>query len=269
MVDLDVAAVGARAAHRLGALEVPDAGAKAKITIGQRADRADVDHVARVRVVEGPPRGEVQVDVVAALVEGELARVRHLVQEADAARAQHAALLVEDDERADRLRLLLAHLGRQGHAAPLPVVVHVVLLQLALARLVAHRAVDRVVDQEELEDRALRRPGLLARGVHHHAVRHARVTRDLELRHLLDLDQAHAAVAGDGETRVPAVVRDLDAEALGGANDGGAVLDRDPAAVDLNRGHGRERRILMVRAPRSAAGSGRGRRAARTRRGTW
>src|SRR5207302_147862 len=146
MVDLDVAAVGARPAHGRAALEVPDAGAKPKITIGQRADGADVDDVRRVRVVERLPRREVELDVVA----------------------------------------------------------------------------------------ALRRPGLLARGVHHHAVRRARVARDLELRHLLDLDQAHAAVAGDGEAGVPAVVRDLDAEALGGANDGGAVLDRDPPAVDLN-----------------------------------
>src|SRR5947208_16007942 len=36
--------------------------------------------------------------------------------------------------------------------------------------------------------RSLRGLRLLARGVHHHAVGHARVARDLELRHLLDLE---------------------------------------------------------------------------------
>src|SRR5207249_12103981 len=59
VVDLHVAAVGARPAHRLAALEVPDAGAKAKITIGQRTDRADVDHARRVPVVQRPARRQV------------------------------------------------------------------------------------------------------------------------------------------------------------------------------------------------------------------
>src|SRR5438093_13196860 len=118
-----------------------------------------------------------------------------------------------------------------------------------------------MINPKELEYSVLRRLRLLARRVHDHSAGHARVAGDLELRHLLDLDQAHAAVAGDGEAGVPAVVRDLDAEALGGADDGGAVLDRDPPAVDLNRGH--------AGAPRSAAGSGRARRPARTPRGTW
>ena len=52
-----------------------------------------------------------------------------------------------------------------GTRLSLPVVVHVVVLQLALARLVADRAVDRVVDEQELEHGLLRGDGLRARCV--------------------------------------------------------------------------------------------------------
>src|SRR5262249_22985638 len=137
VVDLDVAAVRARAAHRLCAFEVPNSCSEAEVAAGERADGTDVDHVPGVRVVERLAGCEIEVDVVAAGVERELARVRHLVDEAHAARAEDAALLVEHDERPDRLRLLLVDLRRQREAAPLAVVVHVVLLELALARLVA------------------------------------------------------------------------------------------------------------------------------------
>src|SRR5262249_7621090 len=224
--------------------------------------RTDVDHVAGVLVVEHLARREVEVDVIAALIEGELAGVRHLIDEAHAARAEDAALLIEDDERPDRLRLLLVDLLRQRDAAALPVVVHVVFLELALARLVAHGTVDRVVDEQELEHRPLGGVRLLAGGVHDHAVGHPRVAGDLELRALLDVDQAHPAVPRDRQAGVPAVVWDLDAQALGGLDHRLPVGDLDAAAVDLNRGH--------AQAPeRTGRGSGRGWHAARTRPGTW
>src|SRR5207244_12917649 len=78
VVDLDVAAVGARPAHRLGALEVPDPGPEAEVAAGERADRADVDDVGGVRVVESSHRRAVELDVIAALGDGWRARARHL-----------------------------------------------------------------------------------------------------------------------------------------------------------------------------------------------
>jgi hypothetical protein len=126
---------------------------------------------------------------------------------------------------------------QRAHRMQRSVVVHVVLLQLALARLVADRTVDRVVQQEELEDGLLRRLRLLAGRVDDHALGHTRVARDLELRRLLDLDEAHAAVAGDREARVPAVVRDLDAGLVGRLDHRVAVGDLDLPAVDFKRGH--------------------------------
>src|SRR5262249_47216339 len=73
----------------------------------------------------------------------------------------------------------------------------------------------------------------------------------------------HAAIAGDRQAGMPAVVRDLDAESVGGLDDGRPVLDLDPAAVDLNRGHGR------AALARRGTGSGRAWHAARTPHGTW
>src|SRR5262249_38303428 len=110
------------------------------------------------------------------------------------------------------------------------------------------------------EHRPLRGLRLLAGGAHDHAVGRARVAGDLELRDLLDLDQAHAAVARDREPGMPAVVRDLDAETLRGDDDGRAVLDLDLAAVDLQLGH--------AQPPCRGTGNGRAQRAARTRRDT-
>src|SRR4030095_10633932 len=161
----------------------------------------------------------------------------YLVSEARAPRAENAALLIEHDVLPDLDRLALVDLRVQRHAAPLAVVVHVILLQLALARRVADRAVDRVVQQEELQDGLLGRLRLLAGRVDDHALGHARVARDLELRRLLDLDEAHPAVAGDGEARVAGVVRDLDAGLVGRLDHGVAVGDLDLPAVDIKRGH--------------------------------
>src|SRR5262249_48746176 len=52
-----------------------------------------------------------------------------------------------------------------------------------------------------------------------------------------DLDQAHTALADDGEPRVVAVVRDLDADREGGVDQVGALLDLDLAVVDGDDRH--------------------------------
>src|SRR5439155_25476828 len=103
-------------------------------------------------------------------------------------------------------------------------------MKLTLACLVADRAVEWEDEDQELEYRTLSRLRLVARRTHDHAVGDARVAGDLQLRVLLDLDQAHAAVARNREAGVPAVVRDLDAGALGCLDDGQAVGTRGQRA---------------------------------------
>src|SRR5690606_39301998 len=74
-------------------------------------------------------------------------------------------------------------------------------LQLALAALVADRAVERMVDQQELHHVALRTQRLVAACGDLHAVHDRRGAGRRRLRHLLDLDQAHAAEIGRASCR--------------------------------------------------------------------
>ncbi len=68
-------------------------------------------------------------------------------------------------------------------------------LQRALAALVAHRAVERVVDEQELDDRVLGVRDPVGLGVDDHPVLDRGRARGLELGDPLDLDQAHPARA--------------------------------------------------------------------------
>src|SRR5919107_1228192 len=81
-----------------------------------------------------------------------------LVGEAGAAGAEHAALPVQQHRLGDLDRLLVAPLGLDEPRLPGPVG-HGLVLERALAALVAHRAVERVVDQQQLEVALLAGPG--------------------------------------------------------------------------------------------------------------
>src|SRR5207237_9029506 len=99
-------------------------------------------------------------------------------------------------------------------ARGLVVVLHVVVLELALAALVADGAVHRVVDEVELHAPAL---VVLHRGGSG-ADLEAFLDPHLAPRHeaawgVARLHQAYAALAGDGEARVVAEVRDGHADA--------------------------------------------------------
>src|SRR5580700_4751619 len=136
--------------------------------------------------------------------------MRDLVEESRAPRAQNAPLLVEHHARPDIDGLALVVLAHNRKARVLPIVVHVIILELALTRLVADRAVDRMIYQEKLEHGALRRLDPITVRAHHHAFSHGGVAGYLELRRLLHFHQAHAAVAWHRERLVIAVMRNLD-----------------------------------------------------------
>ena len=141
----------------------------------------------------------------------------------------------------------------EGHDVGPPAglaVAEIVVLQGALARLVADRAIDRVPQEQVLFDHRPGLPHFLAGGDDHQAVagRHGAAGHELGL-HLdlarlgvaiARLDQAHAATAHDRQARVVAVVRDLDAGPLGGLDrvDALAVRQFDFASVDGDLGHG-------------------------------
>src|ERR1700737_3901663 len=119
----------------------------------------------------------------------------------------------------------------------LVVVLHVVILELALAGLIADGAIDGVIDEVELHAAAL---VLLHRGalsVDLHPLLHP----DLAAGHqaagrVAGLDQAHAALAGDRQPGVVAEIGDGDADAARRLDEVVARvrLDRDAVHLDLD-----------------------------------
>ena len=147
--DVDVGARAAVDVDRRRFLEEPDAHLEAEIVGSQRADRADVGGVERVVGIQQAVRVDGQRGVGAALGEAQHRVARDFIHEADAAAAHDAALVVETDARADIdvFRLFHLHVDEARNAAA---ELHGLLLQAAFARLVADRAIQRVIDQEEL-----------------------------------------------------------------------------------------------------------------------
>jgi hypothetical protein len=238
LVCTDGAVARAARADRLGLVQVPDAHLVAEVAVGERADGADVHDVARVRVVERHAGRQLDALGVAAAEDAQLVRLGDVVHEARAARAQDAALLVEHDVGAglDALVLVvlvLAHLGL------IPADLHVIVLQAALAGLVADGAVERVVDQVQLQRGLLGALGGLGVGLDVQALAHGQAAGDHGLGRAGHLDDAEAAVARVAEGRVVAVVRDLDARVLGGLDDelalGGLALRPVQLELDLFR----------------------------------
>ena len=120
----------------------------------QRADRADLHGVAREVRGERLVGERQHLRRVAAVGEADQRITGHLVGEARAPVAQDAALPVEQDEIADRDRLLEVALLLDVPALPRAVAERLV-LQRALAALVADGTVERVVGEQQLEDALL------------------------------------------------------------------------------------------------------------------
>jgi hypothetical protein len=110
-------------------------------------------------------------------------------------------------------------------------------LQWALAALVADRAVERVIDEQELHDAALRLFGDTRRHLRldDHAVRTCDGTRGLGLGHALDLDEAHPTGRNRIKQGVIAETRNGDAELFGRTDDQRAFGDGRLDSVDDER----------------------------------
>ena len=221
--------------ERVASDQFPGAGAIAEDLVGQRADRADVDHVAgqfgsqRLAVIGA------DLQVLATAHAAELERTRDVGREADAARALDAAGHVGGDQRAQ------VFVGDHALAIDItrdrPAVTYRHVLEFALTPLVADRAVQRVVHQQEFHHVALRIERAPRLGVDLHAFHHRRGAGRRGLRHLFDVHQAHAAVGGDRQFFVVAETRDRDACLVGGMDDHRTLRRSQCNAVDLDVHH--------------------------------
>lgn len=207
-----IGALGATArtvlAHTGAGDQIERAGPEPVRGTRQRAHRADLDGVA----------GEVRLERFLRVDPDLLQRTplhqlderipRNLLGEPGAPRAQHTPLPVQKDLCGQRNRLGERALDLPETRLRAPVG-HRLILQRALAALVAHRAVQRMIDQQQLHHPLLRLVGDRRRelGVDNHAVGDGRGAGGERLTLPLHVDEALTAGADRIEQRVVAEPR--------------------------------------------------------------
>ncbi len=242
-VDADVGAERVHHVDDLGLGHLPGAGLEGRRLLQKRAHGAEIGDIA---LQLGPHGGfEIGRDLhVLATTDGaHVARPRHLGGEADTARAVDAAVHRRPHDRADVLVLdgpLVLVEARAGDAEG-----HRLILQVAFAALVADRAIQRMVDQQKFHDAmaGLLDHGRLGRDLGSLAVRagpavaHAPGAGGHRLRRALELDETHAAIAGDRQPLMEAEARDLGAGGLAGLQERVIRRNVDFPSVDDDLGH--------------------------------
>jgi hypothetical protein len=169
--------------------------------------------------------------VASAKRHGQVRRLRDLIAHANAAGAQNAALLVENDVLADVDDLALADLVAlvaRKHAVP----VEIVALQAAFAGLVADGTVDGMVEQREFEHLPphIQHLGRVGRDLH--LVGDGGVAGRYRLGRALDFDQTLAAHRGRRQPRVVTEERYLGPHRLASFEQVGALRELVFLAVD-------------------------------------
>ena len=229
--------------QRLG--QLPGARREGVRLRGERADRAEIDDIAgEVRVHAAFEIGG-DLHVLAAADGAKLLDAPHFGHEADAARAVDAAVHVGVDQGAEIFLLHRALIVLE--AAGVEAIGHGLVLQIAFAALVADRAIERVIDQQEFEHAFARFLHLLRIGDDggRRSVARGQEIGDTHgaggnrLRHAGNFDQAHAAIAGDRQALVIAEAGNLDTGQLASLDQGEARRDLVLLAVDDQlAGHG-------------------------------
>ena len=186
-----IAALRTAWADRCRAIQLPGARAVQKILRQQGADRTEVHHVAGPRMREITALELADVGAVTTFAHVQHGVLRHHVHEAHASCAQDAAIrhveyvAPEILHRVEAFRLhvarILAALGKR------------VVLQFALASLVADRAVERMVDQQELQHTLARLARLVRVHMHDLPFTDGRRTCRRQLRKLFHFHETHAA----------------------------------------------------------------------------
>ena len=158
---------------------------------GQRADRADVD--ARAALVAFQVIAHVRSDLGdhAAIDHAQRADAHAFIADAHAAEAENAARRIEKHHRGKLLLRRVDLLFRVAAFARAVAEDHV--LQFALAALIANRAIQRMIRQQELQRVLAGLRHLRRLGAHDHAFGDRQRACRHHLRHLLHFHQAHAA----------------------------------------------------------------------------
>ncbi|OPZ79546.1 MAG: hypothetical protein BWY77_01343 [bacterium ADurb.Bin431] len=216
------AAGAAIGADGIGPGEFPGAGLVFEKLVGEGAHRTDVDALAAELAVERPLKISADPGLESPVDKAEFRHAHHLFAHPGAHPAEHAAVHIPFYEARGGFNRLVELAVQEAVAAHFIFIDQV--LQLALAPLVAHRAIQGMVHQQQFKQGfagASHRGGV---GVYHHAVGGRRgAGRNQPALHLLDLDHAHAARPEGHQLLVIAKGGDMNPGGLGGLQDSGAV----------------------------------------------
>ena len=166
---------------------------KARDTIRESADRAQVNNVAAGFGVDRLPLLDIDDGFAAAFKERQLWLIFPLFQVADTAPTDDTALLIQHNRVGDHIVFLLAPFGFH-QLADARAKAHGLILQGALAAFVADRAIEWVIEQDKGQVGFLRRLDLGRIRAHHHAFCNRHRAGSLQHRptRAADLDQTHA-----------------------------------------------------------------------------
>ena len=238
-INADVRAKRVHHVDRFGLGQFPRTGGESVGFGHQRANRAQIDDIAlHVRIKRFAQIG-CDLRIFATTCLAHLVNARDFRREAHAARARNTAGHVGLDKWTEiqivRGTLWLAEAGE------VDAICHRLILQIALTALVANRAIERMVNQEELHDTFA---GLFNhRGIGLHDRRLALRTRaqiaDLHRagggwlwRAAHNFDQTHAAVASNCKAFVVTETGDFDARHFAGLNEGHRPINFDLGSIN-------------------------------------
>ena len=213
-------------------MQIPDAYFETEISVRERAHRTDIDDISGKRIVEHGVGERGDGRMIAAIDHRQLVGMRNFLKKTNAAGALDAALAIEDDVGAKNFPFTIVFLSR-FEAACLQIMLHIIVLQPAFPRLVADRTVHRMIDEEKLHHRLPGGQNFRTLGQYRHPFSDLSVAGDLQLRHFLDFDETHAAVAGDGKLRMVTVIGNHDPHVGGRLDNGLAFGGADLFTVDV------------------------------------
>src|SRR5262249_40043791 len=207
-----LAAIRAVRADRADVLHLPRTRLVAVDAAGQRAHRADVDTGAAL--VAFQVIADVRRDLAdhAAIDDAERAHAHAFIADAYAAEAENATRRIEKHHGGKLF------FGSVDFFFGVPALARAVaehhVLQLALAALIAHRTIQRVIGQQKLERVLTCLRDLRRLRAHHHTLADRQRTCRHQLGHLFHFDQAHAARRLQRQPLVIAERGNLDAHRL-------------------------------------------------------
>eukprot|EP00732_Lithocolla_globosa_P002679 Lithocolla_globosa_v1_NODE_1848_length_2298_cov_11.398128.p2 type:complete len:235 gc:universal NODE_1848_length_2298_cov_11.398128:1441-2145(+) len=227
----------------LGVAELPGAGGEGVGARGEGAHRTQIDDIAGQLRVHHAVHIHADLHVVPSATGPESIEARNLIRKANTTGAMDATSHGGLDQRSKVLVLnrplcvCVCKLLGLPHAGAVGAIDHRLVLQIALSRLIADGAVKRVVGEEEFHHSLTSFLNTRSVGVDFHTWSSRHGTRSERFRCLLVFNQAHSAVASDGQTFMVTKTRDFNSSFQASCDQRGVRFNFDRNSVDLKLDH--------------------------------